>query len=174
MLRCLHDEGRIQHHCSADRERQSYVPRVILAPVLLPVARHSEGCEFPLHIEKYRGIIDLAGQWIAWAVLFFFYALVEVVMRRIQEKTQTEEKVRASGEPQADRMRELADSEARRLRCEIERRFTSTGKLDVPPEWKRRRKIAWAMDPLGDFGYLIWRDCGQNLSVGCDVGERAS
>jgi hypothetical protein len=48
-------------------------------------------------------------------------------MGRIQEKTQTEEKARATGAPQADRMRELAESEARRLRCEIERRFTSTG-----------------------------------------------
>ena len=131
--------------------------------ILLPVAPHSEGCEFPPQVNAYRGIVeealvDCLGRHV------FFYEAVEMVMGRIaarieKQNTQATAEACATGAPQGDRagngesdgknmcfapqsswIRELADSEARKIRGKIELRFVATGKLEMPPEYCTGRK----------------------------------
>jgi hypothetical protein len=122
--------------------------------ILSPVAPHSEGCEFPLQTEKYRGAVE--------EVLFdrlgrpsFFDAAAEVVMEwmvaRIQEENlqarpeacatwaprESGEQVNSSGKsmrlaPQENGIREEASREVKRLKREIEKQFVETGILELP------------------------------------------
>jgi len=69
-------------------------------PTLLPVAPHSEGCEFSQEIVKYRGIVEEA-VFDCFGRPSFFGEVVEVVQRRVGEtlkhlnpNTRTEEEFR--------------------------------------------------------------------------------
>jgi hypothetical protein len=115
-------------------------------PILLPVAPHSVDSEFRSAIDKYRGLVkdavfDRLGR------RSFFDEVVEVVMGRLKarvEKQGSAEQIEGR-QPTATAnskspscafapqlILELAQSEARKLRSEIERRFMRTGKFELP------------------------------------------
>ena len=87
-------------------------------PTLLPVAPHSEGCEFSQEIVKYRGIVEEA-VFDCFGRPSFFGEVVEVAQRRVGEtlkhlnpNTRTEEE-----------FRRLIEVEARLLAREMEVQF---------------------------------------------------
>jgi hypothetical protein len=104
-------------------------------PILLPVAPHSGGYEFP-ETEKYRGIVEQALSDRLGRPVFFEEAVDMVMGRiagRIEEKslqvTAKSESTSCAFAPQLRGIRELAEREARKLGKEIEERFVRTGKL---------------------------------------------
>jgi hypothetical protein len=105
-------------------------------PILLPVAPHSEGCEFPL-FDEYRGIVEEA-MFDRLGRPSFFDEAVEVVMGRIAariegknpEATGNSKSTSCAFAPQESWIREVASCEARRMKREIEERFVK-GRLGL-------------------------------------------
>jgi len=103
------------------------------APILLPVAPHSEGCEFPPEIDKYRGIVEDA-VFDRLGRPSFFDGAVEVVMERIAARMEQQHPGTATSE---EAIRGAIHWEARKPRREIEGRFMATGSADFVASWVR-------------------------------------
>jgi len=97
-------------------------------PTLLPVAPHSEGCEFSQEIVKYRGIVEEA-VFDCFGRPSFFGEVVEVqrrvgeTLKHVNPNTRTEEE-----------FRRLIQVEARLLASEMEVQFSETGILGALQE----------------------------------------
>jgi hypothetical protein len=101
------------------------------------VAPHSDGREFPLGIEKYRGIVegelfDRLGRPL------FFYEAVGMLLKRIAVRVEQQDPGTATScaasAPRWGWIRRLEEREARKLECEIESRFVTEGLLELRSE----------------------------------------
>jgi len=113
-------------------------PALANEPIFLPVAPHSEGCEFPLGIEKYRGMVEEA--------LFdrlgrpsFFCEAVDLILGRIaagvgQQGSANGKSTSCAFAPQESWIREALSCEARQLKRGIEIQFMKTRRLELPAE----------------------------------------
>jgi hypothetical protein len=114
-------------------------------PILLPVAPHPEGCEFPAQFEKYRGIVEGA-VFDRLGRPSFFDEAVKVVMGRIATRVEGEhitaraepcatrapQESREQGTPTEQKVRVTTRLEAQALAHAIECRFVRTGKIELP------------------------------------------
>jgi hypothetical protein len=113
-------------------------------PVLPSVAPHSEGCEFPLQIDKYRDVVEEAVFQCVGKPVFCDEA-VEAVMKRIAAGIERERPTANGGStscafaetpsrmnpirPTDEELRRLIQAEARSLAREIEAQFARMGIL---------------------------------------------
>ena len=97
-------------------------------PTLLPVAPHSEGCEFSQEIVKYRGIVEEV-MFDCFGRPSFFGEVVEVQRRVGETLKHLNPNIRTEEE-----FRWLIQVEARLLAREMEVQFSQTGILGALQE----------------------------------------